>query len=57
MSRGAGISFIVVLLEVYDVINICGQSYRLKDRLESGAFSPALSCSGGKKTDVQKPAF
>ncbi len=35
------------------VINIRGQSYRLKDRLQTGAFSPALSGSGGKKTGVQ----
>lgn len=45
------------LLHHAHVINIRGQSYRLRDRLESGAFSPALSGSGGKKTDVQKPAF
>ena len=41
------------LLHHAHVINIRGQSYRLRDRLETGAFSPATSASGGKKTGVK----
>ena len=37
------------------VINIRGQSCRLKDRLSAGAFSPALSAPGGKNTGAQEP--
>lgn len=43
------------LLHHAHVINIRGQSYRLKDRLGSGAFTPALSDLGGKKTGAQEP--
>ena len=43
------------LLHHAHVINIRGQSYRLKDRLSAGAFSPALSASGGMNTGAQEP--
>lgn len=43
------------LLHHAHVINIRGQSYRLKDRLETGAFSPAVSSPGGKETGAQEP--
>lgn len=43
------------LLHHAHVINIRGQSYRLKDRLSSGAFGPAVSDPGGMKTGAQEP--
>ena len=43
------------LLHHAHVINIRGQSYRLKDRLNAGAMSPALRPSGGKELGAQAP--
>ncbi|MBR6860244.1 MAG: IS21-like element helper ATPase IstB [Acidaminococcaceae bacterium] len=43
------------LLHHAHVINIRGQSYRLKDRLAAGAFSPASEPSGGKRTGAKEP--
>ena len=41
------------LLHHAHVINIRGQSYRLKDRLNAGAMSPALRPSGGTELGAQ----
>jgi len=43
------------LLHHAHVINIRGQSYRLKDRLEAGAAVPAFRLPGGRETGAQEP--